>query len=332
MFIIDNFLKEQRVTEHISVKNILWCNKPLMEDSILLWDLENISFKRLDDIKKVAKYTPQELYIVTKQDLGEKLLNKIYRENFKVLNAHKGISDNKIISIMKLYRNKKHMMLVSSDSDFAREANNYLKKGRLQWIVVDNVKKGVMMRVNLASSNLTLSSLAHKPSKKSTRSQNTNKKREKVMLQNKAVEDQKTDNQVSLYINYYKEKVKKGIKRVKKLYKKMRYQLKKLFIKDEIETIENMEVPKPINEKRDIYRRNFRGKRVRAGTLELRKDKKNILLLNTNLFRTYEMPPFPRNILFFKFEEIEKFIHFDSKEKEYYLNEFVRKSDKYEVI
>jgi len=42
-------------------KNILWMDKPIKEGSVLLWDLENIPFHRLEDIKQVAKYTPKEL-------------------------------------------------------------------------------------------------------------------------------------------------------------------------------------------------------------------------------------------------------------------------------
>lgn len=323
------FLEELKVTETIQADNILWNSKPLLEGSVLLWDLENIPFHRLEDIKKVAKYTPQDLYIVSKDSLGEKLLKKIHKEHFKVLNAHKGISDSKIISIMKLYGNRENLMLVSSDSDFAREANKYLKKGKLQWIVVENVKKRVLMKVNLASANLTLSTLAHKPSKsnKQVIKKNSHKQRHKRVGQNRdSAIVQKEVSQLSLYLDYSKEKVKRVIKRVKKLYRKARYHFRNFFPKEEIPAIENIEVNNPVEGKREIYRRNLKGKRVRAGTLQFREDKESILLLYKNLSTKYIMPPFKKRIFFYEFTEIENYIHFNVKEQEYYLNDFARKS------
>lgn len=344
-FLMGIFLKQLRVTEIIRAKNILWRDKPIMEGSVVIWDLENIPFHRLEDIKKIAKFTPQELYIVSKQHLGEKLLKKMHRENFKVLNAHKGISDSKIISIMKLYRDKENMILVSSDSDFAREANSYLKKGRLQWIVVDNVKRGVMMRVNLASKNLTLSSLAYKPSKQSAANRdyykNTYKreaenkhpkrvhkpaKRGKILIKKRPPNIQKKDSQIRIYFEYYKGKMRRVIKRVKKLYKKAIYHFKELSPKEESKITKRVEVNNPVEGKRDIYRRNFRGKRVRAGTLQFRKDIESILYLYKNLSKKYKMPQFEKQILFYEFEEIDTYIHFNFKEQEYYLNDFPRKS------
>ena len=230
------FLEKLRVIETIKADNILWNSKPLLKGSVLLWDLENIPFHRLEDIKKVAKYTPQNLYIVSKDPLGEKLLGKIHKEHFKVLNEHKGISDSKIISIMKLNGNRENLMLVSSDSDFAREANSYLKKGKLQWIVVENVKKRVLMKVNLASKNLTLSTIAHKPSKskRAATKKNSHKQSFKRVADNRdRTIAQQEMSQISLSFNYFKEKTKRVIKRVKKLYRKARYH----FISTKVSTL-----------------------------------------------------------------------------------------------
>jgi len=336
--IVSIFFKEPRDTELIREKNILWKEKPIKEGSVLLWDLENIPFHRLEDIKQVAKYTPEELFIISKQHLGEKLLKKIHRENFKILNAHIGISDSKIIAIMKFYRDRENMMLISSDSDFAREATSYLKKGKLQWIVVDNVKKGVMMRVNLASKNLTLSSLAYKPSKQSASQKSYYKTAHKKALKGHDFDNlisntkkrfakiYKKDSQIKIYFDYYREEITRVLKRVKKLYKKVRYNLKQPYIKDESQTTVSVEINNPIEGKRDIYRRNSRGKRVRAGTLQFRKDRESVLLLYKNLLKKYEVPAFAKHIFFKDFEEIEIYIHFNTREQEYYINDFIRKS------
>lgn len=120
--------EQRRHIKAIQKKDILWNDKPIKEKSVLLWDMENIPFHRLDDIKRTVKYTPDELYIITKQPLGLKLLTKIQREGFKVLTDHKTISDDKILAMMKLFHNRENMILISSDADFAREVNKYLKK------------------------------------------------------------------------------------------------------------------------------------------------------------------------------------------------------------
>jgi len=180
LYFISVFQK-RRLTKSINKADILWNNKPIKEKSVLLWDLENIPFHRLEDIKSVVKYTLDELYIITKQTLGKKLLTKIHNESFKVLTEHKTISDTKIIAMLKLFQDRENMILISSDSDFAQEVNRYLKKHKLQWIVVENVKKAVVMRVNLASKNLTLRTIKYKKSKKSHHS----KESKSIKLENK---------------------------------------------------------------------------------------------------------------------------------------------------
>ena len=68
-----NPFSSRRVLKPIKLENLLWNNKPIVEKSVLLWDLENIPFNRLSEIKRVAKYTPQDCYVITKQQLSQKL-------------------------------------------------------------------------------------------------------------------------------------------------------------------------------------------------------------------------------------------------------------------
>ncbi len=126
-----DFLSQHIFTKKYNLPKItndmyLWNNKPIREKSILLWDLENIGFNRLEDIKKLAKYTPEELYVITRQNISQKMRAFIEKKQFKILDAHKTISDDKIISIMKLYTSRPDMILISSDSDFVAEAQKYL--------------------------------------------------------------------------------------------------------------------------------------------------------------------------------------------------------------
>lgn len=144
----------------ITLDMYLWNNKPIKENSVLLWDLENIPFNRLQDIKKQVKYTPQDLYVVTKQPLSLIKRIAIEKQQFKILDAHKTISDDKIISIMKLYVNKPNMILISSDSDFVQVATSYVKENKLHWIITDSIKKAIIMKMDISNTYLTITTLS----------------------------------------------------------------------------------------------------------------------------------------------------------------------------
>ena len=45
-------------------KHSLWEHKPLLKNSLLIWDLDNISIKALSSIKHLAKFTPEIGYVV----------------------------------------------------------------------------------------------------------------------------------------------------------------------------------------------------------------------------------------------------------------------------
>ena len=152
------FIKEDNF-KIISPEMYLWNMKPMQENSILLWDLENISFKKLEQIKKLVRYTPEEMYIVTKQSLGAKFIQKTAKEHFRVLDAHKTISDDKIIKMIKLFKKRSHMILISSDSDFVKVVESYTKANKLHWILEDRNKKAIMMHINLTNKNLKISTI-----------------------------------------------------------------------------------------------------------------------------------------------------------------------------
>jgi predicted nuclease of predicted toxin-antitoxin system len=310
---------EQRATQLVRGEDMLWNSKSIKEQSVLLWDLENIPFYRLEDIKRVAKYTPSELYVITKQKLGEQLLTKITNQGFKVLNKHKDISDTKIISMMRLFKERENIMLVSSDSDFAKEVNRYTNSGKLQWVVVDNQKRGAIMRANLATSNLTISIIAHQASPNAKRVKH-NKKVKWQSVQKNSFQPQNFST-LRVYIDYYRGRLLRYFKRVKKLYKKVRYYCcKNRKVARKIDVI----AENPVQGKRYIFRRNYKGKRVRAGSIQFNTGGEKILKLYKKLSNTYDMPHFEKLIRFYKFKKVEGFIHFNTNEEEYYLNDFAR--------
>jgi len=158
--LLGNIFIREDTFKLISPTMYLWNMKPIQKNSILLWDFENISFKKLEQIKKLVRYTPEEMYIVTKQPLGTKLIYKTAKEHFKILNAHKTISDDKIIQMIKLFKKRSHMILISSDSDFVKVVEQYTKANKLHWIIEDKNKKAIMMYVDLTNKNLKISTLS----------------------------------------------------------------------------------------------------------------------------------------------------------------------------
>jgi hypothetical protein len=162
------FQKYTNVFEHdkkysvVDFKEVLWNDKPIKKNSLIIWDLENISFHRLEDIKRLSRYTPEKLYVITKQKLSLKLRVKIEKEQFKILDLHDTISDDKIIKVMKLYNLYTHMLLITSDSDFVNPAQDFLKEKYLHWIIEDHKKKPIIMKMNLANTRLTFSTFTTK--------------------------------------------------------------------------------------------------------------------------------------------------------------------------
>jgi len=276
-----------------------------------LWDLENIPFSRLEEIKKVVKYTPDELFIISKQNLGKKLTRSIQTDHFKILNAHKSISDDKIISIMKLYKDRKNIILISSDTDFTKEVNRYIQENKLHWILIDSNKKGIMMRVNLASPNLTISTL-YKVKKKQKQVNSPRGKKNTIKVKfhhllskfKKLFIKKKTSTQIA--------------KEEKNLQKQQEQELVVIVPNNPYRGKRSVFMRNPMK----ITRKHKKGKIERCGTLLFRGKDEKILTLYTNLLKIYEIPEFKKDTRFNEVSEVENLIYFDSFEREYYLNEF----------
>ena len=319
----------RRVTSVISSQTILWKNKPIVDNSILLWDLENIPFNRLNNIKKIVKYTPQDLYVITKQNLGEKLRSKINKEQFKILDAHKSISDDKIISIMKLYTKRTHMILISSDSDFVREANKYIKNNKLQWIILDANKKAIIMKIDISNKNLTLSTLSPKHSKKIKQNQ------KKIIKKPQNTTTVKIDSKYGIYeyVQYAFGVLKRSyypiIKFITKLPTPTKNDKTIQSYKHDTKKISSTNKRKKISKKsyklmRHVYRYNYKSKLVVCGNIYIYSKKQYMLDMYHKLQSKYYMPRFNKQIRFNKFDEVNHFIHYNEKHGEYFLNEFSR--------
>ena len=154
-----NFMRYDDLFIRVDISKFLWNKKPILSHSILVWDLENISYKNLKTIKNKVTYSPEKLYIVTKQKLSKRNRFKMEMEGFKILDLHKSISDEKIISVMNLYSMYSNMILISSDSDFVSVAKRYLKNNNLQWIMNDKNKKRILMKMDITEKNLRITTI-----------------------------------------------------------------------------------------------------------------------------------------------------------------------------
>jgi hypothetical protein len=326
---------KRRNLKDVKIEKYLWNNKPIIEDSVLLWDLENIHFNRLEDIKKLAKYTPQDMYVITKEHLSNKYKNRIEKEHFKILDSHKGISDEKIIAIMKLYANRPYMILISSDTDFAKSVNRYIKHNRMQWIVVEANKKGVAMRADLANSNLTISVLPQKDKKPTYTPKNK-----------KAKKSNNTAPRSTAAINNTygtRTELKYHFGALKRIYRGMKHKLKALFKKQtDVRVKPNnnhaqhtdqffMDHAKFIKENQHIIPQEFivtkritSDRSIKVGKVIQYSKDRNALMLYKKLKNEYEMPKFKKIELFKDVEEVSHLISYDEKFKLYRLNRFER--------
>lgn len=134
----------------------LWHNKPLLKNSLLVWDVENISINCLDTIKRLAKFTPQKLYAISKKPFTDELETLLSKEGFILSPQY---ADAKIVHLIDTNHHGSHLILVSSDGDFVPVVKRFLEKHPVQWIMQDRNKKRICMNINLAHPNLTLSTI-----------------------------------------------------------------------------------------------------------------------------------------------------------------------------
>lgn len=143
--------------------NITWGTGVLKDRSVLLWDLENISYKRFHKIKKHLRFATERAFIVTMQEIGTKKLKSMHKHGFEILTKHKTDSDTKIKNIYKILKDYDEFVFISSDSDFVDIGMKVLtQKKKLTWIVSDCSKKRIIMKMNLADENLRIVTISNK--------------------------------------------------------------------------------------------------------------------------------------------------------------------------
>jgi len=81
-------------------KQVLWENKPLLKNSLLVWDVENISINCLDTIKRLAKFTPQKRYAISKKPLTDELETLLSKEGFILSPRNPQYADAQIVYLL----------------------------------------------------------------------------------------------------------------------------------------------------------------------------------------------------------------------------------------
>ncbi|WP_442765378.1 hypothetical protein [Sulfurospirillum cavolei] len=173
---MNEIIKEHRdhcdasFVENIPTKHlcdaILWHNKPLRMGSFLVWDVENIGVRFMEEIKASLSFTPQKRYALSKRPLSLRVQNTLQKEGF-ILFEHYPLSvDEKIMKLIHLHQGYTHGVLVSSDSDFVPTIKSFLENHHVVWIMRDDSKKRICMYMDLTHPRLTLRTLFRSSSKK----------------------------------------------------------------------------------------------------------------------------------------------------------------------
>ena len=141
-------------------KHSLWEHKPLLKNSLLIWDIDNISIKALSSIKHLAKFTPEISYVVAHKPIDEATKALLYQEGFTLLMTSPLMpTDAKIVTLIDTHHHCSHLLFISSDGDFVPAIKRFLTKRSVQWIMQDSHKKRICMNCDVTHSHLTLSTL-----------------------------------------------------------------------------------------------------------------------------------------------------------------------------
>lgn len=149
--------------QSISHESLLWNDKPLLRNSFLVWDVENVSVRCFEAIKALVKFTPEKLYAISKRPLPSYALSLFEEQGFVLFENYPESADKKIMDLIGVHQGCTHLILISSDSDFVPCVHRFLVHHDVHWIMNDANKKGICMRVNLSHARLRLSTFVTTP-------------------------------------------------------------------------------------------------------------------------------------------------------------------------
>lgn len=138
---------------------LLWNHKPLLKGSFFIWDVENISIKYFEEIKRCVSFTPERLFAISKRTLSKKELRFFHHHGFILFTHYPLSADEKIMGVIRVHQGCTHLVLLSSDGDFVPSVKRYLEKHHVQWIMDGYKKRRICMSINLSHPRLILSCL-----------------------------------------------------------------------------------------------------------------------------------------------------------------------------
>ena len=134
----------------LCVSTPVWENKPLLENSLLVWDSDNISVSALDMIQHLAKITPHKRYAISKKPLSKDNEARLLKEGFIILASYPHPTDATIVQLIDSYHHhSSYLIFISSDGDFIPVINRFLHTHPVQWMMQDCNKKRICMYINL---------------------------------------------------------------------------------------------------------------------------------------------------------------------------------------
>ena len=222
---------------------------------LLIWDIENISIKRLNQIKKIFSIFNYEKIVVSKEIIQEKNKILLEEENFVIIQSE-DIADLKIIEIIKNnIKEIKELIIISSDSDFVSIIKKcLLNKIKVNWLVESNNKKRILMNIIIDNPNININVIQ----------ENEKQKNKKLQLKTGKTTKQKNKNKEEIKDKYVKSE---AIKKFENSNYYKRYILKQKEISKKIE----------IKKQKEIFRQK---EKERKTTCECCKSKEKILRRN----------------------------------------------------
>jgi len=133
------------------------------KDSVLIWNIENINYKRIDEIYEKLSFIPKKQFIITHYKLSSKILKALEPKGFKFLYAPKD-ADTSIIKVLKLImETNKFLVIISSDSDFVNITQELTNKHKKVHLILDSHNsKRSLFKNNISEQLLKISLIGNK--------------------------------------------------------------------------------------------------------------------------------------------------------------------------
>lgn len=125
----------------------------------MIWDIENISLKHFKYFEKFIEFTPEQVYIIAKRELGIKEKKFFDNKQFSYYKSE-SIADEMIIKVLKVKKlNNLNFIIISSDSDFSLIIKELIDDDKNVHLIANHkTSKRLLMTLPLNNKYLKISS------------------------------------------------------------------------------------------------------------------------------------------------------------------------------